>query len=173
MTLTTRDLTLIFDPQPFIGGRSNPNTWVSDWRYWLKDKLYTERQRRSDLSFRLLGDSAEMHEGIFPRSRVPGGVDWHWRIYSGVNCFLLLPEEHQPAPPSPATCYWISVARYGPRRVNAWIDALPFRSTLDMSWKGTLGRDIIYQIPEKYPVDPTFYMFYRLPKIWERINQYA
>lgn len=172
MMVTELDLLIMYDPALFEsqGQETLTNAEVPSWRAWLKGKLYEERRGLSDLSFRPL-QAVEMHEGILSRARVPASVEWHWRIFCGANCFLLLPEEHQPQPPDTTTCYWIAVARYGMRRVEGWLDTLPLRSQLDRTWAGTRGTDIIYEIPRQYEVAPEFWQFYREPVIRQRLQQ--
>lgn len=111
------------------------------WRQVLRARLFELRKGLSDLTGKPLADGFHMHEGIFPRSHVSASVRWNHLIFSGVNCFLLLPEEHIPDPPDRTVCYWIACKRYGQEYVDRWIDSLPFKVRPSTPWVGTNSED--------------------------------
>lgn len=107
------------------------------WRQTLRARLFEQRKGRSDLSGEPLTSGFHMHEGIFSRAYVPSSVRWNHLIFSGVNCFLLKPDEHIPDPPDRVLCYWIACKHYGQEYVDRWIDSLPFKVRPSTPWVGT------------------------------------
>jgi hypothetical protein len=105
------------------------NNTLPAWRAVLKQELLKRRQYRSDFSGRLITyeSGCEMHEGILSRAAVPKSVDWHWMIMSPYNCFLLLPEEHRPSPPSKEWAISKAYALYGRENVRRWFYGLPWK----------------------------------------------
>ncbi len=116
------------DPRDF----SITNATVSEWRKELKWELCHRRNFRSDWSNKSLLSGGqlcvEMHEGILTRANVPKGIWWSFMIYCEINCFLLLPEEHRPSPPSRAWCIEKAYQRYGREAVKEWFYSLPFKA---------------------------------------------
>lgn len=98
------------------------------FRAFLKNELLERRHYQSDLSGKWLYGGCEMHEGILTRANVPRGIWWHYMIFHEFNCFLLLPEEHRPFPPSREWCIEKAYERYGREAVKAWYYSLPFKS---------------------------------------------
>lgn len=97
------------------------------WRKELKIALYKERTGLSDLSGLPLNTKCHMHEGIISRAVINKGIWWHYQIYHPYNCFLLLPEEHIPFPPSRVWAIETAYARYGRDNVREWFYALPWK----------------------------------------------
>jgi len=102
---------------------------ICDWRFKLKTELLKKRKFRSDWSGKLITDATgcHMHEGIVTRATVPRSINWHYMIFHEVNCFLLLPDEHIPQPPTPAWCLQKAYEYYGHDAVKDWYDSLPFK----------------------------------------------
>lgn len=115
--------TQVLDPDIF--GVTNRDMY--DWRKFLKLTLLRRREFKSDLSGALLR-SCEMHEGILTRANVPKSIWWHFKLYHEYNCFLLLPEEHRPSPPSREQCIEIAYSRYGRETIRYWYYSLPFKA---------------------------------------------
>ena len=101
-------------------------TAVYEWRQFLKKELLKKRKYRSDLSGKPL-TQCHMHEGILTRANVPKSIWWHVLIYHEINCFLLLPEEHIPQPPSREWCIQKAYDRYGSEVVQEWFYNLPWK----------------------------------------------
>lgn len=104
------------------------NKTIHGWRLFLKQELLKQRHYRSDFSGRLIteGTGCEMHEGIVTRAVVPKGIWWHYMIFHPYNCFLLLPEEHHPAP-SKEWAISKAYALYGREAVREWFYGLPWK----------------------------------------------
>lgn len=136
-----------------------PEQDVPRWRTELRRKLYDARKAHSDLTGTPLwrGSGFHVHEGLFPRRYVPKGIDWHWMLFSSVNCFLLTPTEHSPRPPDRAECYWLSVCWHGKDAVDQWIDSLPWKVAPDMPWRGTSGVNVIQRIRQRYKPSEQWY----------------
>lgn len=112
--------------------RKITNSSFGPWREFLKRALLVKRGYKSDLSGKSLlteyfGTNCEMHEGIVTRANVPRSIAWSWMIYHEFNCFLLLPEEHRPQPPSRQWCIQNAYERYGRDAVRKWFYTLPFK----------------------------------------------
>jgi len=112
----------------------SPAQWVDktnyqQWREFLKRELLHKRHYRSDWSGKrlTLSTGCEMHEGIITRAVVPLSVAWHVQIYHEFNCFLLLPEEHRPQPPSREWCVEHAYQLYGKQVVQDWFYGLPWK----------------------------------------------
>lgn len=105
-------------------------TTVYNWRFDLKKELLKKRNFRSDFSGKLITEATgcHMHEGIVTRGMVPKSISWHLLIYSEVNCFLLLPEEHIPQPPSREWCLQKAYEYYGRDAVREWFYGLPWKA---------------------------------------------
>lgn len=118
---------LILDPdgidRPLYVGNNN----LRHWRPALKWLLYERRGGVSDKSGHPLNGHCEMHEGIITRARVPRSVWWHYKIHHEYNCFLLLPKEHRPYPPSPDWCIARSFDLYGRETIEEWFYGLPWK----------------------------------------------
>lgn len=97
-----------------------------EWRQFLKKELLRKRKYRSDFSGKPLRQR-HMHEGILTRANVPKNISWHIKIYHEYNCFLLLPEEHIPQPPSREWCILRSYELYGKDAVIEWYYSLPWK----------------------------------------------
>lgn len=102
------------------------NTNIHSWRQFLKQQLLIQRNYKSDFSGRQIYDSVEMHEGIVTRAVVPKSIWWQYLIFHPYNCFLLLPEEHHPAP-SKEWAISKAYSLYGREAVREWFDSLPFK----------------------------------------------
>jgi len=100
------------------------NYW--EWRDYLKKELLKKRACKSDWSGKYLM-TCHMHEGILTRANVPKNIPFFWMIFSEINCFLLLPEEHIPNPPSREWCIQRSFDRYGEDVVRNWYYSIPFK----------------------------------------------
>jgi hypothetical protein len=140
-TLTTSDYHFLSDIR---GWSSEPtDDFKQTWRQALRARLFEQRKGLSDLSGKPLALTGfHMHEGIFPRSHVSASVRWNYLIFSGVNCFLLTPEEHIPDPPDRTLCYWIACKRYGQEYVDRWIDSLPFKVRPSTPWADSTLEDL-------------------------------
>lgn len=105
---------------------------VYNWRFFLKKELLNKRGWKSDFSGKPISDNTgcHMHEGIVTRGMVPRGIAWHLLIFNEINCFLLLPEEHIPSPPSREWAIQKAYEYYSREVVRDWFYGLP--------WKGKL-----------------------------------
>ena len=97
-----------------------------EWRQFLKKSLLEERKYKSDLSGKYL-KGCHMHEGIISRAVVPKSIKWQYLIFHPYNCFLLLPEEHIPNPPSREWSIEKSFEYYGEESVKNWFYGLPWK----------------------------------------------
>lgn len=102
------------------------NDDIYEWRTYLRHRLLIQRNNLSDWSGEYL-TQVHMHEGILTRANVPRNVKWHIHIFHPYNCFLLLPEEHIPCPPSREWCIQKAYDRYGVENVRDWYYSLPFK----------------------------------------------
>lgn len=117
---------------PITSLNPKENEWVNNktiypWRQFLKRALLTQRGWKSDYSNKPLKVTCHMHEGIVSRAVIPKSIWWHYYIYAPPNCFLLLPEEHLPQPPSRDWCIERAYALYGRDVVREWFYTLPFK----------------------------------------------
>lgn len=103
------------------------NAGIYEWRQQLKQLLAIERGYKSDWSGESLYFNCEMHEGIITRGMANKSLEWHFAIFHPYNSFLLLAEEHRPAPPSRKWCIQNAVQRYGADNVVEWFYSLPFK----------------------------------------------
>lgn len=120
---------MLLKPGDFLWVNNSTIYW---WRWLLKIHLLHEREWVSDLSgmpFDPNMANCEMHEGIITRGTLPKSVEWHWRIYHPYNCFLLLPQEHRPNPPSREWAIETSFRYYGEDNVREWFYGLPWKVT--------------------------------------------
>lgn len=117
---------------------------LTAWKGELRSKLYAMNKGRSYISGHVLHGKYDMHEGIVPRYIVPKNVNWHWQLFTGVNCMLIEHDWHMDRPPNRIISYWMAVARYGKEVVDTWVDSLPFKSRLSKPWIGTRGVDVFF-----------------------------
>jgi len=111
------------------------NKAIADWRFELKMELLKKRGFRSDYSGKRITENTgcHLHEGILTRANVSraaknaDGESWQYLIFHEVNCFLLLPEEHIPQPPSRDWCIQKSYEMYGRDAVREWFYSLPWK----------------------------------------------
>lgn len=105
------------------------NRWLKPWRAYLKLELLKQRGWKSDFSGRRITEitGCHLHEGILSRADLPANVIWAWRLHHPYNCFLLLPDEHIPNPPSRAWAISKAYALYGRDNVREWYYGLPFK----------------------------------------------
>ncbi len=107
------------------------NQTMGEWRYKLKMYLLEKRGYKSDWSGKPLTDlsGAHLHEGIVTRATVNRSLWWHYLIFSEVNCFLLLPEEHIPLIHglNREWCIQKAYELYGREAVREWYESLPFK----------------------------------------------
>lgn len=115
---------MLLDPRLYPG---ISNKTIYQWRQFLKENLLKQRQYKSDLSGKALYKGCDVHEGIITRGMVNKSVKWHYFIFHPINCFLLLPDEHSPIPPTKDKCYELACHRYGKEYVLEWLDSLPFK----------------------------------------------
>lgn len=142
----------------------------TDWRIKLREQIYMDRKCRSDLTQMPLRYGFECHEGMFQRRWV-GKQNWQELLFAGVNCFILLPNEHSPNPPDRTTCYWLAVARYGMESVERWIDSLPWKVPPDRPWRGSCGAEVISRIQDRWQVSREWYVWFN--KVYPKINMEA
>lgn len=111
----------------------NPDDWGVDnsqiftWRQLLKLKLLEKRKFKSDWSGKIITCGCDLHEGILTRANVPKSIWWQYKIFHEYNCFLLLPHEHTPQPPSREWAIQKAYAYYGRDVVRDWYYSLPFK----------------------------------------------
>lgn len=105
------------------------NKSLRAWRAFLKVRLLQQRGWKSDFSGRRITEltGCELHEGILTRANLPASIHWHWRLHDPRNCFLLLPDEHRPAPPSREWAISKAYALYGRDSVREWFYNLPWK----------------------------------------------
>jgi len=106
------------------------NKMLKPWRAYLKLRLLQQRGWKSDFSGRKITEitGCHMHEGILSRADLPANVKWHWMIHDPRNCFLLLPDEHIPNPPSREWAISKAYALYGRENVRKWFyETLPWK----------------------------------------------
>ena len=117
--------TITIDPNDFIKEKA-----VYDYRFMLKRELLKKRGYKSDWSGKPISDvtGCHMHEGIVTRSMVPKSLWWQLLIFAEPNCFLLLPSEHIPNPPSREWAVMKAYEYYGRDVVREWFYSLPWKS---------------------------------------------
>lgn len=115
-------------PEDYEWARGNLS--IPEWRALLKRELYRQREYKSDLSSLPIQSihHCHLHEGIITRASIPFSVEWQWRIFASPNCFLLLPSEHIPNPPSREWAIERAYELYGRDVVRDWFYDLPFKS---------------------------------------------
>lgn len=153
------------DPRGYLDEIAGP----IDWRRKLREQLFADRGRRSDLTQRPLF-VFDLHEGCYSRRWAGKNTALQNVLFSGPNCFLLLPEEHSPAP-SPTICYWLAVARYTKTTVDRWINSLPCKVKLERGWAGSYGLEVVARIPDNWKVDRSWPTWF--DKIKSRIDMEA
>lgn len=118
--------TVTLSPENLINEKT-----VADWRFELKRKLLDKRGWRSDFSGKPITEATgcHMHEGIISRAKAPKNLLWHILIFHEINCFLLLPEEHIPKPPSREWCLQKAIEYYGHDVVKEWYYSLPYKGS--------------------------------------------
>lgn len=92
-------------------------------------------------------------------------------IFSSVNCFMLLREEHYPQPPSREICYWLAVATHGKAEVDAWVDSLPFKVAPDKPWRNSSGIDAVNYIRRTRRVDSLWEKRMSHPKVLAELSK--